>query len=247
MRGSWIVCLVACARMQPMGAYTLDVVHDPLSLNPWIPWFKIAAHVCGVRHGDGMGPSVDLRECSVALAFGRAETWREVIEPCHFVPVNPAWRLPCKINLICLTDDAVFALEELWHSAKAFAVDRRAHIGVRRVVLPGGELVPFALLHDLASALFGSVQIDGLVNENSPGPCVVHGNDGIPDHSAINRDVIMLEVAVLPVFMGDNGPPWLDCGLWTFESLFGPSGCPLFKCFRGEATTMFVDWICRLV
>ena len=103
--------------VHPVGTHTLDVVHDPLGLNPWVPWFKIAAHVRRVRHGDGMGASVDLREGSVALAFRRAEAWREVIEPCHFIPVNPAWWLPCKVNLVGLTDDAMLALKELWCSA----------------------------------------------------------------------------------------------------------------------------------
>ena len=107
--------------------------------------------------------------------------------------------------------------------------------------------MPFALLHDLASALFGGVQIDGLVNENSPGPCVVHGNDGTPDHSLIFRDVIMLEVAMLPVVIGENGPPCWDRGLCTFERIFGPIHCPLLIRFGGEATSMLVDLILRLV
>ena len=81
--------------VHPMGTYTLDVVHDPFSLNPWVPWLKVAAYVCRVRHSDVVGPTVDLRECSVALVVGRAEAWREVIETCHFVPFDPARRLPC--------------------------------------------------------------------------------------------------------------------------------------------------------
>lgn len=247
MRVGRIGCVAASALVHPVGAYTLNVVHDPFGLNPWIPWFEVATHVCRVRHGNGMGPSVDLRECSVALVVGRAEAWREVIDPCHFVPFNPAWRLPCKINLICLIDDAMFALEELWGSAQAFAVDRRAHIRVRGVVLPCGELLPFALLHDLASALFGSVHIGGLINKDSPGPCVVHWNDGIPDHSLIFRDVIMLEVAMLPVIIGENGPPCWKRGLGTFERIFSPIHCPLFICFGGEAASMLVDLILRLV
>ena len=123
MRGGWIGCMVACAVVHPVGANILDVVHNPFSLNPWIPWLKLAAHICRVRHGYVMGPSVDLRKCSVALVVGRAETRREVVEPTKFVPVNPAWRLPCEVNLICLTDDAMFALEKLWHSSEAFAMD----------------------------------------------------------------------------------------------------------------------------
>ena len=97
--------------VHPMGTDTLNVVHDPLSLNPWIPWFEVASYVCGVRHCGVVGPSVDLRECSVALVVGRAESWREIIETRHFVPFHPARRLPGEINIVFLVEDAMFALE----------------------------------------------------------------------------------------------------------------------------------------
>ena len=67
MRCGWIFGIVACARVQPMGTYTLDVVHDPFCLNPRIPWLKLVAYVCRGGHGDGVGPAVDLRKSSVAM------------------------------------------------------------------------------------------------------------------------------------------------------------------------------------
>ena len=89
VREGWIGCVAACALVYPMGTDTLNVVHDPFSLNPWIPWFEMAANVCRVRHCGVVGSAVDLRECSVALVVGRAESWREIIETRHLVPFYP--------------------------------------------------------------------------------------------------------------------------------------------------------------